>query len=391
MNILVTVGRFFLDAPGGSGKVAWDSCKFLASQGHDVTLAVYAIHRNQPAVESVEGVRIIRYQLADWFNRLTRHQKGIIQVLERELRGERIDLVWGFNPLQYLGAIQAFPHAARAYAVCSPFAMEEMTHANGIVPWIKSQIAKFYERHILRVSSSLIAHSQFTKRALKELYGEELSSKVVVSPGWAEASKLSIVQDASEYKRKLGWSGEQPVLFTLRRLVARMGLDTLVDAAAILRSRGRDFKLYIGGQGPMKQHLEDQISHHGLSDQVKLLGRLDDATLAMCYAACDLFVLPTRSLECFGLIAAEAMACGKPVVSTPCGSLPEVVGGFEPQWMTVDYSAESLADKIDDFLLGRLPMHSPAEIRQHFEKHYSDARALPAFCERALEAVAPPR
>ena len=61
------------------------------------------------------------------------------------------------------------------------------------------------------------------------------------------------------------------------------------------------------------------------------LGKLDKHSLVKWYNSCDIFLFPTR-LEGFGLCVAEAMACGKPIVTTNCSSLPELVvdnkGGF---------------------------------------------------------------
>jgi glycosyltransferase involved in cell wall biosynthesis len=48
---------------------------------------------------------------------------------------------------------------------------------------------------------------------------------------------------------------------------------------------------------------------------VTFLGRVEDRLLPLAYAACDAFVLPTRALECFGLIALEALSAGRPVLS----------------------------------------------------------------------------
>src|SRR5207249_11624167 len=64
------------------------------------------------------------------------------------------------------------------------------------------------------------------------------------------------------------------------------------------------------------------------------LGFIPDETLPSYYHAADVFVLPTRELEGFGLVTVEALACGTPVLGTPVGATPEVLSGLEDRKST---------------------------------------------------------
>ncbi len=83
------------------------------------------------------------------------------------------------------------------------------------------------------------------------------------------------------------------------------------------------------------------------------LGEVDDDALALAYQAADLFVLPTRELEGFGLVTVEAMASGCPAVATPVGASPEILGPFDPALLSRDVGPAAIKDVIQNFLARR--------------------------------------
>lgn len=104
------------------------------------------------------------------------------------------------------------------------------------------------------------------------------------------------------------------IIFALGRLVPYKGFDCLVRAAAYL---DEDYLVLIGGSGPLREPLEQQIRRMCLEGKVKLLGYVSDASLPVLYNACDVFVMSSQlKTEAFGIVQIEAMSCGKPVVAT---------------------------------------------------------------------------
>lgn len=103
-----------------------------------------------------------------------------------------------------------------------------------------------------------------------------------------------------------------PRMLFVGRLVYYKGLDVLLDAMG--RCGG---SLVIVGEGPLDGALRARVTEKRLGDRVLFAGRVSDADLPAFYQACDLFVLPsTARTEAFGVVQIEAMAAGKPVVST---------------------------------------------------------------------------
>lgn len=108
--------------------------------------------------------------------------------------------------------------------------------------------------------------------------------------------------------------GGRKIIFALGRLVPYKGFDILLQAATRLP---KDAVTVIGGCGPQAETLAAGIEAAGLADRVFLPGRIPDADLPDWLAACHVFCLPsvTRA-EMFGIVQLEAMAFGRPVVST---------------------------------------------------------------------------
>ena len=129
-----------------------------------------------------------------------------------------------------------------------------------------------------------------------------------VLPIWKRPS-----QRAGEIRRE----ANQPIVLFVGRLVPYKGVDVLLEAL-----KGLDAVALIVGEGPLRARLEEQARELGVCRvSVRFLGAVDDDELAALYRACNIFVLPsvTRQ-EAFGVVQLEAMAAGKPVVSTDLGT-----------------------------------------------------------------------
>lgn len=122
----------------------------------------------------------------------------------------------------------------------------------------------------------------------------------------------------------LGLPADIKVIFALGNLVKRKGFNFLVDAMKLVCSQRDDVLCYIGGRGPEKGRLQRQIDRSHLDKNVKLLDSIPCDQLNLWMNACNLFVLPSLS-ESFGIVQIEALACGKPVVSTRNRGSMEVI------------------------------------------------------------------
>ena len=125
-----------------------------------------------------------------------------------------------------------------------------------------------------------------------------------------------------------------------------MGLENFIEAVAELRKREPKILAVLAGTGPLAAELSALVEQRNLQEHVQLTGFVPDADLPHAYRAADLSVVPSISLEGFGLVVLESLAAGTPVVVTPVGGLPEAVRGLSKDLILEGSSADHLAHGI---------------------------------------------
>lgn len=113
-----------------------------------------------------------------------------------------------------------------------------------------------------------------------------------------------------------------PIVGNIGALVPHKGQRHLVEAAALVVRQVPDARFVIAGEGELRSSLEHQIRHLGLEKHVVLAGFRPDVLSVL--KAFDLFVMSSLT-EGLGTSLLDAMACGKPIVATTAGGIPEVV------------------------------------------------------------------
>lgn len=115
---------------------------------------------------------------------------------------------------------------------------------------------------------------------------------------------------------------EEFSFFSLGMLRKIKGFDVLIKAFCSAFSEEENVRLRIGGSGEEEESLQRLIKDSGRGCQIKMLGFLDEAAALREYGECDCFVLASRC-ETFGIVYREALACGRPVVSTRNGGIEQ--------------------------------------------------------------------
>jgi glycosyltransferase involved in cell wall biosynthesis len=126
------------------------------------------------------------------------------------------------------------------------------------------------------------------------------------------------------------------------------GAKFLLEAAAILKGRGVEFHLVFKDREGLEM-APRMVADLGLSDRVTFLGRLSEQALARLYNEAEILVSPSV-YEGFGLPAAEANACGTPVIATTAGAFPEVIADGETGVLVAPGDAVALADAAQSLL-----------------------------------------
>lgn len=141
--------------------------------------------------------------------------------------------------------------------------------------------------------------------------------------------------------------GDPVHLVNLGRLEAQKNQGFLIEVAKELRSRGLEFRLHIGGEGRLRNELEDKIDRGGLHEHVQLHGFID-APLAFLQGA-DIFLLPSF-WEGFGYVLAEAAFVRKPVVAFNISSNPEVIPNGKAGILTPAGDCSAFCDAVQTLM-----------------------------------------
>jgi len=242
------------------------------------------------------------------------------------------------------------------------------------------------ERRVAQQCDMIITGSEFSR--------QQICSALAVDPERVEVVHYGVSKAFGPQPSDEGLAAEwgisdRPVLLYLGSLKARKNLPTLLAALAKVRRESGDAHLVLLGQGDQAQTLQRQAQALGLTEYVRFVGFVPEADKVRWYNLADIFVLPSR-LEGFGLAAAEAMACGKPVVASRSASLPEVVAHGETGLLCDPDDPDDFAQAImrllrDRELAAGMGQAGRDRVRRFFQWDQSVRRTL-ALYEEAVQA-----
>ncbi|HUT53015.1 MAG TPA: glycosyltransferase family 4 protein [bacterium] len=384
----------FEDWPGGEARLAHDLCLMQVRWGYRVYLVGKKFRGDLPDREEIAGVTVIRLPSnyrpppdpRNMLERITATSRAVKRILAET---GSIAILHTHTPLHALGAMRevAKTRTLKVHSIHSPWLLEmEAAGAWGQDRSLKGRAksaaakaaARFIEKRCFRGADFLTADSEFTRREIiREYRGVARDKSFQVLPGWVDTDRFSPDGPRTDWAPELGRKPRGPVFFTVRALVPRNGLDMLINASSLLKNQGLQFEVVIGGSGHLRDELEAQIKRLALDDHVKIIGRIEDERLPVLYRSCDAFVLPTIALECFGIIILEALASGKPVIATPVGSIPEVLGPIYPEGLLSEVSVQALAESMIKYyskIKGQARPAGEAErLRNHVSQNFSTA------------------
>lgn len=228
---------------------------------------------------------------------------------------------------------------------------------------------RWLEQQVYQRCDRFIVLSKAFGTILHEVYKIPWN-KIYVIPGGVNTSHFQPNLTREEARAQLGWTNDRKILFTPRRLVHRMGVDKLLTAMLQIKQQVPDVWLAIAGKGPLRQALEQQASELELADTVKFLGYLPDAQLPIAYQAADLTVVPSQSLEGFGLILLESLASGTPALCTPVGGMPEVLASLSPNLITQSTDTKAIANRLIELLTEESLLPSREVCRAYAGKNF---------------------
>ena len=204
-----------------------------------------------------------------------------------------------------------------AHAAGVPF----VAGARGSDLRVRDALSRRLTRPVVRAARRLLVVSEDLGRVAVDGYGAE-PHRIRAIPNGCDAS-LFHPGDRSAARRALGMAEDAEVVLYVGRLVAEKGLRELLQASRRLSTEQPRARVVLVGEGPLRGELDAALAADP-SLPLQLAGAQAPADVARWMVAADVVTLPSYS-EGHPNVLVEALACGRPVVATPVGGIPEVV------------------------------------------------------------------
>jgi glycosyltransferase involved in cell wall biosynthesis len=378
VNVLIVVP--WDQTRGGVATVVNNLAKHLAQNGH----GVHFLHpgdaaRPQPKTTragfpgyqlNLRGPVVARRPLvsaaAFWL-----HLPATLLRLRKLLRAHRIEVVSIHYPLP------SFLY----FALCRLlFGVRVVVSAHGADLMPDGRHAPRYPwstRFLLRACDRITAPSQDYLESVLDVFPRLRHKAVPVHNG------IDLTEFGGDHRDEVAPRGH--FFLNIAAHNAKKGIDTLLHAMSIARSRQRDLKLVQVGDGPLRREMEALAERLGLEESVRFLGTQELPAVRRLLGQCTAFVLPSRS-EPFGIVLLEAMACGKAVVASRVGGIPEFVTDAESGYLVPPDEPQALADAIcrvvaDDLARHRLGAAGKDAVVARFTHEHMGARFESIFRE----------
>ena len=333
---------------GGAERVVLTLLKHLDRSQFQLSLVVLNTRRSVHLSEIPCDVELIDFG--------SRRVRSALLKLLRLIRKRRPDVVFSIQGYLNLGMALIkpwLPAGTRCVA-------RETSIVSELLPLHRHPVVlRFLYRRIYQRLDTVVCQSRAMRDDLVTVYRFPADKTVIihnpVDVDWVRAC-------ANEPAETAGLKPGCLNLVTAGRLSPEKGMDSVIQALALCRVQ--DLNLVILGDGQLRSALEALASKLGVRGQVQFAGFQTNPY--PWFAQADLFVLGSRS-EGFPNVALEALACGTPLVATPCDSLRDLGIEATEGLLSANFTPQALADAIQQAVLRRAEFSVPVErIRAKF-------------------------
>ena len=252
------------------------------------------------------------------------------------------------------------------------------THGSDLTLLDRFRAARPIARRLFARAAACTAVSSYLCERLRERAG-------------VEARVLPMPYDDTKFVPWPPAAATPPVITCVGRLIERKGQKYLLEACALLRDRGLDFRLHLVGDGPMRGELEQLAARLSISDRVVLMGNVPHGDVPGLYRDTTVAVLPSvrdwkGEVEGLGMVLAEASACGRAVVGTDLAGVKDAVRDGENGLLVPPADSAALAAALERVLVEpglatRLGEAGPRFAREHFSPESQGRKLALVFDE----------
>lgn len=336
---------------GGMSVYIRELARELGKRGHQIDIFTRLQNGgHQPIIDLYENVRLIHLGISTNGNlsklALYSYLPDFFQSLERFRTNEGLeyDLIHSHYWLSGLLGNCAQDHWNRPNIAMLHTLGEEKNRTGVGLREPKLRISA--ERELVHSCYRILAPTDREKDSLIHHYTVP-ESKIGVVPCGVNLD-LFRPTDKKAARRRLGFDPDDILLLYVGRFEPLKGLDRLLAAIPYLQNHKQLRLVIIGGDGdkaPQTQYLKKMANELGINDKVVFAGRIKQRHLPSYYTSADILIIASH-YESFGLVGLEALACGRPVVSTPVGAMESIIQETKAGCVVENMSPQLLAKGI---------------------------------------------
>jgi len=320
----------------------------------------------------------------------------------RTVRSSLSHLLGDYHDLQGLGnALRRFDivHSAETFYYCT-YQTARLRHSNRfkLVVTVWENIPFLYETATKRAIKTTVFEAADLFLAVSSRAREALilegapQEKIKVQTPGIDLEQFHPMEKDFQLLRRFGCSGNDFIILFLANLYREKGIfDLLYAFRRVLNHLGKNvkLKLLLAGRGRDERKVLESIGHLRLEDHARLIGGFPYSSVPQLHNIADIFVLPSIPTptwqEQFGYVLVESMACGKPVISTTSGAIPEVVADAGVLVPPNDFL--SLAKALEDLIQDERKRLELGEKARRLAEETFDARRVAQHLNNYYEAL----
>ena len=381
MKLLMLTDVLFPDTIGGAGRVAYSLGFELSKKGHEVHFLTRNPDGNLHSGQMVNPNFLVHRFYISQKSPISLTWSEIINSYfsyKKLIKKLSFDVICIHQSLAATGPLLSGSlfNVPVIYYFHSPwheeYLIKSSTKKPGSGKRIIASLMRRIEKLIVSRSNRVIVLSNYMSGRVKKLHGYP-GERTIVLPGGVDLTSFRPHENKKQrIRRNRDIPDDKTIFLTVRNLVPRMGIENLImafDKSEILRNKGF---LLICGDGRLRSHFKDMVTDCGLDNAIRFPGRIPDENLPGYYQSADYFVLPTERLEGFGLVILESLACGTPVIGTPVGAIPELIGLFDKKLIFEGTGRKDIGNKLEDIIKnpGRY-FYKPGTCRDFVKQNFS--------------------
>lgn len=256
--------------------------------------------------------------------------------------------------LHLVGFVGLYPWLAKLRSVEKVFFTHHMSHPEAHNP----RRAPLWKRQLVRAinwpMTTVVCVSDYNYRCLAALdvLPAERLKRIYNGVDFGRVSQVKPERGVA-FRAHYRIPEDRAVVLQVSWIITEKGVGDLLDAAALLLARDQKVQFVLVGDGADRERFMRRADELGIGENVTWTGLIRDPFAEGVYEAADIVCQVSRWEEAFGQVISEAMACGKPVIGTRVGGIPEVIDDGVSGFLISRGDTEALADRIQQLALSK--------------------------------------